>query len=94
LYCNRTENDILLREELENMAAKNPERLQITYCLSQPPLNWEQESGRVSLDMVKKHMPEPNANVKIFVCGPDKMVSTVTSSGRGWTRGEKGILQQ
>ncbi|CAO3658721.1 unnamed protein product [Umbelopsis ramanniana] len=94
LYCNRTENDILLREELENMAAKNPERLQITYCLSQPPPNWEQESGRVSLDMVKMHMPEPNANIKIFVCGPDKMVSTVTSSRRGWRRGETGILQQ
>jgi cytochrome-b5 reductase len=79
---------------LDNMAAKNPERLHITYCLSQPPLNWEQESGRVSLDMVKKHMPGPNTNTKIFVCGPNGMVSTVTSSPRGFSRGKKGILQE
>ncbi|KAI8582972.1 hypothetical protein K450DRAFT_225703 [Umbelopsis ramanniana AG] len=95
LYCNRTEDDILLRKELENMAAKNPERLQITYCLTQPPLNWEQESGRVSLDMVKKHMPEPSSATKIFVCGPEGMVSTLTSCGCWWFFKRKdGILEE
>ncbi|KAI9288442.1 hypothetical protein BC943DRAFT_272989, partial [Umbelopsis sp. AD052] len=95
LYCNRTEADILLRDELETMAAKNPERLQITYCLSQPPPEWEQESGRVSLDMVKKHMPEPSSDTKVFVCGPDGMVSTVTSSGGYWfSKRKDGILKK
>ncbi|KAH8551152.1 hypothetical protein BGW37DRAFT_52127 [Umbelopsis sp. PMI_123] len=86
LYCNRTEDDILLREELENISAKNPERFQVTFCLSQPPINWEQESGHVTVDMVKNHMPSPNEDTLIYVCGPSGMVQMLTQ--------KKGILQE
>lgn len=92
LFCNSTEDDILLREELEKIANENPDRFKVTYSLTKPPVDWKGETGRVSLDMVKTHMPEPTDKSMIFVCGPDGMVQTVSGANRG--RGKTGILQE
>jgi cytochrome-b5 reductase len=92
LFCNSTEDDILLREELEKIANENPDRFKVTYSLTKPPVGWKGETGRVSSDMVKKHMPEPTDKSMIFVCGPDGMVQTVSNANRG--REKTGILQE
>lgn len=37
LYANRAEDDILLREELEALAAAHPHKLKVWYTLDCPP---------------------------------------------------------
>lgn len=37
LYANQTENDILLRNELDGLAAKHPEQFKVWYTLDNVP---------------------------------------------------------
>ena len=48
LFQNRTEEDILLREELDALAAKFPDRLRIIYFLSNPTTTEFGTTGRTS----------------------------------------------
>ncbi|KAF4949072.1 hypothetical protein FGADI_9146 [Fusarium gaditjirri] len=45
IYANRTEQDILLREELDRFARRYPKNLKMYYMLDQPPENWKFGSG-------------------------------------------------
>ncbi|KAM3588381.1 hypothetical protein VKS41_000827 [Umbelopsis sp. WA50703] len=93
LFCNSTEEDILLREELNDMATKHPDRFKVTHVISKPSKSWEGESGRITAEMVKKHMPLPSDNSKLLVCGPDGMVRQVVGS-KGFRNNTKGILAE
>jgi cytochrome-b5 reductase len=41
LYANKTEDDILVRDMLEELQAKFPQRLTVHYTLDNPPTNWK-----------------------------------------------------
>ncbi|OTF80666.1 NADH-cytochrome b5 reductase 2-like protein, partial [Euroglyphus maynei] len=41
LYANQTENDILLRKELEEMSQKHPDRFKLWYTLDRPSEGWQ-----------------------------------------------------
>ncbi|MEW5308874.1 MAG: hypothetical protein WDW38_000798 [Sanguina aurantia] len=57
LYANQTEADILLREELEELANNHPDRFRIYHTLSLPPAHgWEQGRGRMSEAMLRRHL--------------------------------------
>ena len=73
LYANQTEDDILLREELDRLARDNPEKFNIHYVLSKPPEGWQGEEGRVSRDMIEKKLPKVEKGNKFLICGPDAM---------------------
>ncbi|KAI4154673.1 MAG: hypothetical protein LQ340_001517 [Diploschistes diacapsis] len=75
LYGNKTEKDILLREELENLAKAHSEQLQIYHVLSEPPEGWQQGSGRIDKNLIKERLPAPAGDeTKVLVCGPDGMM--------------------
>lgn len=87
LYGNETENDILLRSELDEIARKYPD-FTVHYTLTHPPSGWEGETGYVTEAMFKKYMPEPLAENRLFICGPPEMKKSLieTSSNVGWER--------
>jgi cytochrome-b5 reductase len=74
MFGNQTEEDILLRKELE---AIPKERLHLFYTLDRPPENWTQGAGFVTEAMCKDHLPPPSPNTMIFMCGPPLMTKSV-----------------
>jgi cytochrome-b5 reductase len=79
LSINYTEKDILLKAELDQLAQDYPERIKVTYSLTnQEEAESEEhcEYGRGSVDMVRKALPAPGDDVMVFVCGRDGFVET------------------
>lgn len=71
VYGNLTEEDILLKKELEALENTYPQRFRAFYLLDTPPENWQQGKGHVTKELLKTVLPEPKTeNVKVFVCGP------------------------
>nr|AAO27755.1 reductase [Fusarium sporotrichioides] len=75
IYANRTEQDILLREELDKFARRYPKNFKVYYILDEPPSDWEYGSGYVTQELMKEKMPPPNMDSKVFLCGPPGMVN-------------------
>uniref|UniRef100_A0A8D2LIN6 NADH-cytochrome b5 reductase n=1 Tax=Varanus komodoensis TaxID=61221 RepID=A0A8D2LIN6_VARKO len=74
LFANQTEEDILLRSELEDVAAKHPDQFKLWYTLDRPPQGWKYSSGFVTADMIKDHLPCPGKDTLILMCGPPPMI--------------------
>ncbi|CAD1813046.1 NADH-cytochrome b5 reductase 1 [Candida parapsilosis] len=77
IYANVTENDILLRKELEAYAAKHPDRLKIHYVLNEAPADWEFSTGFVTPELIDKHLPKPSDETTLLLCGPPPMISAM-----------------
>ncbi|XP_069133885.1 NADH-cytochrome b5 reductase 3-like isoform X2 [Argopecten irradians] len=75
LFANQTENDILLRTELEDIAAEHPDRFHLWYTLDRPGDGWTYSKGFVSADMIKEHLPGPEDGTMIIMCGPPPMIN-------------------
>lgn len=74
LYANQTEDDILLRGELEKMARESNGRFKISYTLDRPGESWQGLSGFVTEDMLKATMPVAGSSTFALMCGPPPMV--------------------
>jgi cytochrome-b5 reductase len=75
IYANRTEEDILLREELERLARAYPGNVKIWYMLDVPPENWTFGTGYVTAEIMKERLPPSSPDAKIMLCGPPGMVN-------------------
>ncbi|KAL8352604.1 hypothetical protein RB601_002766 [Gaeumannomyces tritici] len=75
VYANRTEADILLRDELEAFARRYPKNLRLHYLLDRPPADWAYGSGYVTRDVLAERMPSPAPDAKVMLCGPPGMVN-------------------
>jgi len=76
LYANCTEEDILLRTELDDLAAKHS-NFKVWYTIDRPTKDWKYSSGFVNEEMIKTHLPGPlpNQQTIILMCGPPPMVN-------------------
>lgn len=79
VFGNLTEEDILLKKELEELENTYPQRFRAFYVLDHPPEGWQQGKGHITKELLKTVMPEPKEeNIKIFVCGPPGMYKAVS----------------
>jgi len=79
LSINRHEADILMRDELDRLAAAHPGRLSVSYSLTAaPPSGWAGHTGRGSLEMISQALPPPtnDGTTMVLVCGTDGFVET------------------
>ena len=74
LYANQTEADILCREMLEDLQKAHPKRLKIWYTLDRPPKKWAYSTGFITQEMIAEHLPGPQEECCILMCGPPPMV--------------------
>jgi cytochrome-b5 reductase len=74
LFANQTEQDILLRDELEQLAASNSDRFKLWYTVDRESDDWKYSKGFISESMLKEHMPPPSDDVLICICGPPPMI--------------------
>jgi cytochrome-b5 reductase len=80
IYANRTEEDILLRDELEAMARRYPQNFKIFYLLDRPPPNWTYGSGFVTKEIMAERLPKPDADSRVMLCGPPGMIKAAKES--------------
>jgi len=87
LYANETENDILLKLEIDEIASKYPGFL-VHYTLTNPPSGWEGSKGYITQEMMEKYLPEPAEENNLFVCGPPLMKKLVNELAEksGWDK--------
>jgi cytochrome-b5 reductase len=76
IFANVNPEDILLKEQLDGLAAADPD-LNVYYVLNNPPETWDGGVGFVTPDMIKAKLPAPAPDVKILICGPPPMVSAL-----------------
>lgn len=75
LFANQTENDILLRDELEDAASESPKQFKLWYTVDTPTENWKYSSGFINADMIQQHLFPPGPDTLILMCGPPPMVN-------------------
>lgn len=75
VFANVTYDDILLKEELDELAKTHPDRFSVFYVLNTPPddLPWDGGVGFVSKSMLEKEFGPPKGDAKVLMCGPPPM---------------------
>jgi ferredoxin-NADP reductase len=80
LYSSRTFEDIIYREELDRLAARDRE-LKVVHTLTRKqPLGWTGGARRIDRDMLAAAGFGAKLQPKIFVCGPTRLVETTAQS--------------
>nr|CAB3447063.1 unnamed protein product [Digitaria exilis] len=83
VYANRTEDDILLRDELDRWAAEFPDRLKVWYVISQvrrpETTRWRYSVGTVKEEILREHLPEGDDDTLALACGPPLMIQHAVS---------------
>jgi cytochrome-b5 reductase len=72
IFANVSEDDILLRKELDEMTKKHS-NFRMYYVLNNPPAGWTGGVGFVSADMIKQNFSSPSSNINVLLCGPPMM---------------------
>lgn len=76
IYANVTYEDILLKKELDQLAAEN-DNISVYYVLNVPPENWDGGVGFVTPDILQAKLIPPSPRTKVLLCGPPPMVSAL-----------------
>ncbi|KAI0053286.1 NADH-cytochrome b5 reductase [Auriscalpium vulgare] len=77
IYANVNTEDILLKKELDDLAANHPSRFTVYYVLNNPPAGWTGGVGFVTKDQIAEHLPSSDHNIKILLCGPPPMMTAM-----------------
>lgn len=85
IYANETENDILLKDELDELAEKYP-HFEVNYVVNRPSSNWKGVRGYVTKELMQKCLPLPSVDNRLFICGPSGMKNLVSELANdiGW----------
>jgi predicted ferric reductase len=75
LYGSKDWESITFREELEALKARL--NLTVVHVLPDPPAGWTGESGYITAEMFKRHLPPPYADHEYFICGPGVMMDAI-----------------
>lgn len=76
LYGSVSENDILLKAELDEFAEKH-ENFKLVHFLDKAPEGWTGGVGYITKDALVEHFPKPADDVQLLLCGPPGLVSSV-----------------
>lgn len=72
VFANVTEDDILLREEIESLAETHPQ-FDVYFVLNDPPEGWGMGVGFVTKDILLERFGEAEAGSIALMCGPPPM---------------------
>lgn len=83
-------HDILCREELDALAADHGHRFSLHHTLSKPPAeNWTYSKGRITLQMLRDHLPPPDPET-LIVRDDDAALALTISTATLRTRANAG----
>lgn len=64
---NKSEGDILLRDELDHFVKQSNGRLQVTHVLSHPSDEWKGKKGHVNADIIEESLFPPEEDSVVFL---------------------------
>ena len=79
IFANKTEADIIFRQEWERDLRDYP-NFHCHHILEQPPAGWREGTGRVTPDVLHRHLPPPGPDTCVFLCGPPPMVDALETT--------------
>ncbi len=80
LYSSRSYEEVIFREELENLASEDAGlRVTHTPTRSRPP-GWIGYSRRIDVQMLREVAPPLEERPLVFVCGPTPLVEAVATA--------------
>jgi len=74
LFANRSEADILLREEIEETAKNFPGRFKFMFTIDSAEEDWKYKTGHINKDMIAESLPAAGDETMILICGPPPMI--------------------
>ncbi|MEA3401665.1 MAG: ferredoxin reductase family protein [Armatimonadota bacterium] len=75
LFGNKTEDDIVFRDELHAIAVGETPNLSVVHVLSQG--QWEGETGYIDRDLISRYVGDDLSGMSIYLCGPEAMMDTL-----------------
>lgn len=89
VFANVTEDDILLRDQLDELAASE-DRFSVYYVLNEAPTNWDGGVGFVSREILEEQFGEPERDAMVVMCGPPPMNKAMKSilGGLGYSESQ------
>jgi ferredoxin-NADP reductase len=75
IYGNHTKEDIVFREELEDMQQKN-RNMKVVFTLNETSPTWKGYIGRIDAEIIRKEIPEYEKTL-FYTCGPPAMVDAI-----------------
>ncbi|CAF0931828.1 unnamed protein product [Brachionus calyciflorus] len=76
IFANQSENDILIRNELEELKQNYSDKFDLWYTIDKSvQSDWSYDIGFVNEDMIAKHLPPPSDDTLILMCGPPPMIN-------------------
>jgi cytochrome-b5 reductase len=91
VFANKTEGDIIFREEWESNAREHA-NFHLHHVLEQSPAGWTQGTGRINEEILRRHLPPPSPETAVFLCGPPMMVDTLEGTLKGIGYSEPSIV--
>jgi len=77
IFGNITEDDILLRNELEKKVIEHKKQFKIYFVVDKPTSSWTGGGGFITPDMIQTHLPPPSSDTLILMCGPPPMMNSM-----------------
>jgi predicted ferric reductase len=74
-FGNTAWDDVMFREEIEEMKSKM--NLKVIHSLTDPPEDWEGETGYIDQKILERHFPRDVENYAHFICGPPALLDLV-----------------
>ena len=75
-YSNRHWEDVTFREELAELDDVMP-NLTVVHVLGDPPDGWSGERGRLTAEILRRHLPRQYRRFEFFICGPNPMMDAM-----------------
>ena len=82
IFANKTETDILFRDEWKGDVRAHS-NFHCYHVLEQTPAGWSEGTGRITVDVLRRHLPPPGPDIAIFLCGPPPMVDALEETLHG-----------
>ncbi len=75
IYGNRSWDSTIFRDELA--ALREQLDLEVIHVLESPPPSWSGETGRLTPEVLARHLPAEIEDYDYFICGPTPMMEVV-----------------
>jgi predicted ferric reductase len=75
IYASGTAEGLTFKGQLDSLQSRM--NLKVVYVLGNPDPGWTGETGFVSADLLKRHLPMDFQRMQYFVCGPPRMMDSI-----------------
>lgn len=77
IYANVSEDEILLKERLDKLAADHPKQMTVRYFINEASNGWEGDVGFVTKQAIADTLVRAEEEGRLLMCGPPPMVSAM-----------------